>query len=102
MRWPEPSKFPSLLDWPEGPRGPVVVVSVTEEATVVVAESSMERVRNVRNSGAHPATLSRDSELEAGGAYALAAGASVVVWLNEGERLFGRCAAGQSTTLEVV
>lgn len=77
-------------------------VTVKAAATKVIVSGDEGITRNVRNSGANVATLSRDSGVKAGEGWKLAAAGEVRVTLMPGETLYAICAGGQETTLEAI
>lgn len=79
-----------------------MALNVTDKATEVVTNVESLTARTLRNTGAHPVTLSRDSGLGAGAGFDVAATKEVVVWIAPGESIWAICGAGFSATLEVI
>jgi hypothetical protein len=68
------------------------------KATKMVDTVSSLRAKTIRVPAAQPTiTLSKDSGVAAGSGFDVAAGASVTVWLEEGESLWGIGASGEPT-----
>lgn len=71
---------------------------LSAKSTKIVDTVGSTRQRTVRIPAAQPTvTLSRDSGVVAGSGFDVAAGASVSVWLTEGESLWGIAASGEAT-----
>jgi hypothetical protein len=80
-----------------------MATTVTQAATKIIDSFQSDRWWTIKNTGGTNAlTLSRSSGVVAGTGFALAPGASQQVWMEAGEQMYGICASGLTTTVDVI